>query len=442
MTESVDSIVPAGLIQHAILILNGRCTGPAPQQQMQMQYQLERAFGRVLGLGWSQTNDNVFTGTPQPTNNQALHWPIMHPIDIVCGAYTYQCLPQPFTLRDDDVAAISALYPSGSIDNPNSSAPGKIWSYTQASRVFGTVAFPTGQGMQGVNVVLQRQQGGWSIPEAWYDTSSVSGFEFQQNGGNAVTGSVTGIAASMGSTYLSLEGYYDLAWVPNIDPNSAQNGGMFVVVTTEAINPLYTGAHAVGPYVMGSVAPSGAAESQLLNRYAQYAGSAQPAYFAPADAAGGCNTGSDGVESAPLPVASSGWWTGVLCAHGHAAWSSLIAQPGRTATLEVTALDEQGYATTAKAMPLIGVWATTDATGTLPTVAATSTAFNTVSLGMTAVKVATAQGLRFVIADARGDGRPDFAYQRAGAVCGHGYACGDQRERRADHDYRDGISRG
>jgi hypothetical protein len=73
VTESVDSIVPAGFIQHAILILNGRCTGPAPQQQMQLQYQLMRAFGRVLGLGWSQTNDNVFTDSPQPTGNQALN---------------------------------------------------------------------------------------------------------------------------------------------------------------------------------------------------------------------------------------------------------------------------------------------------------------------------------------------------------------------------------
>ena len=85
VTESVDSIVSAGFIQHAILILNGRCAGPAAQQQMQLQYQLMRAFGRVLGLGWSQTNDNVFTDTPQPTVNQALYWPVMHPIDIICG---------------------------------------------------------------------------------------------------------------------------------------------------------------------------------------------------------------------------------------------------------------------------------------------------------------------------------------------------------------------
>ena len=419
VTESVDSIIASGSIEHAILVLNGRCTGPAPQQQLQMQYQLERAFGRVLGLGWSQTNDNVFTRTPQPTNKQALHWPILHPIDIVCGAYTYQCQPEPFTLRDDDVAAISSLYPyvtnySPSVPPP---APGKIWSYVQASIVYGTLTFPTGQGMQGVNVVLQRQQGGWNIPEAWYDVSAVSGSVFQQNAGNRVTGAGTGIAASMGSTNLQLEGGYTFSWVPDIDPEGAQNGGMFVVLTTEAINPLYIGAYSVGPYTTGDVEPSGATMSQLQNRYPTIPNwvpwDALEGIFPPSDAASNCNTGGEGEESEPLPVAAGGWWTGVLCAHGHTAWSSFHAKAGRTATLEVTALDESGLATTRKAMPLIGAWGATDATGTLPTVAATPSAFNTVTLGMTAANVATtqAEGLRFVIADARGDGRPDFAYQ-------------------------------
>jgi hypothetical protein len=419
VTESVDSITPAGLIQHAIVVLNGRCTGSAPEQQLQMQYQLQRAFGRVLGLGWSQTNDNVFTRTPTPTANQALHWPVMHPIDIVCGAYTYQCLPQPFTLRDDDVASITSLYPYVTNYNPSLAppAPGKIWSYEQASILGGTATFPTGEGMQGVNVELQRMQGGWGIPEAWYDVSTVSGAVFQQNAGNPVTGVGTGIAASMGSTNLQLEGSYKFSWVPDIDPMGAQNGGMFVVLTTEAINPLYIGAYSVGPYSTGNVEPSGALMSQIQNQNPTLpywnAGYYLPTSFPAKGAASNCNTGGDGVETAALPVTTGGWWTGVLCAHGHTAWSSFMARAGRTATLEVTALDESGLATTAKAMPLIGVWAATDPTGTLPTVAATPSAFNTVTLGMTAAGVATAQAetLRFVIADARGDGRPDFAYQ-------------------------------
>ncbi len=80
--ESVDSISAGGKIQHAVLVLNGRCTGPAPEQQLQLNTSSCVAFGRIIGLAWSQTNDNVFTGTPTPTIQQALHWPIMHPVDI------------------------------------------------------------------------------------------------------------------------------------------------------------------------------------------------------------------------------------------------------------------------------------------------------------------------------------------------------------------------
>lgn len=62
VTESVDLFIQPGKIAHAILVVNGRCTGAAQEQQLQLQYQLMRAFGRVIGLGWSQLNDNVFTG--------------------------------------------------------------------------------------------------------------------------------------------------------------------------------------------------------------------------------------------------------------------------------------------------------------------------------------------------------------------------------------------
>jgi hypothetical protein len=262
VTESVDRIAPAGSIQHAILVLNGRCTGPAPQQQLQLQYQLERAFGWVLGVGWSQTNDNVFTQSPPPLYEQALHWPIMHPIDIVCGAYTYQCLPQPFALRDDDVAAITTLYPMRVLDQfpTTPPAPGKVWSYLQAGVVNGTVSFPAGEGMQGVNVMLQRQLLSSPTPEGFYDVSSVSGFLYQQSAGNPVTGAASGIQDSMGSTSGQLQGFYNLGWIPEIDPPGASGGQMFAVVTTEPINPLYTGAYSVGPYVAGSVSPSVRAE--------------------------------------------------------------------------------------------------------------------------------------------------------------------------------------
>ena len=66
VVESVDSIGLDGTIHHAVLILNGRCVGSTPQQLTQMQYQLERAFGSVVGVAWSQCNDNIFTGATPP----------------------------------------------------------------------------------------------------------------------------------------------------------------------------------------------------------------------------------------------------------------------------------------------------------------------------------------------------------------------------------------
>src|SRR6202042_526442 len=92
---------------------------------------------------------------------------------------------------------------------------------------------------------------------------------------------------------------------------------------------------------------------------------------------------SSDVCSSDLAVASQGWWSGLLCGYGHSAWSSLSVKANRSATFEVTAEDEQGSATSAKAMPVIGVWNATDALGSLPGVAGAGEAFNGEANGMT-----------------------------------------------------------
>jgi hypothetical protein len=404
VTESVDSIVPAGHIQHALLVLNGRCTGPAPEQQLQLQYQLMRAFGRVLGLGWSQTNDNVFTGSPQATYNQAMHWPVMHPIDIICGAYTYQCMPQPFTLRPDDLSALAQLYYIGKGQAP----PGKTDSLLNANQLSGKLQFPTGQGMQGVNVVARRwpQYTLSSEIEDWYTASSVTGAFFRQSNGNPVAGTDFSMEGSLGSLNNSWEGYYDFERVPML-PGDWQ----MIVVETEPVNPLYTGQYAVGPYTANTVEPSGPDTSQTFGIFGSYS---QPyAVFSATEAASTCNTPADGTEAAPAAIAASGWWSGLLCGYGHSAWSSLTVKGNRSLTVEVTAEDEQGFATMAKAMPVIGVWNATDPLGSLPGVAGVSEAFNGQATGMTtlATSIARPDQLRIAIADQRGDGRPDFNYQ-------------------------------
>ena len=403
VTESVDSIVPAGFIQHAILVLNGRCTGPAPQQQMQLQYQLMRAFGRVLGLGWSQTNDNVFTDSPQPTANQALYWPVMHPIDIICGPYTYQCMPQPFTLRPDDLSALAQLY----FIAQGQAGSGKQDSLLNASELNGHMSFPDGEGMQGVNVVVRRwrQYTPPSQIEDWYVASGVSGSLYRQLNGNPVTGTDLSMAGSQGTQDSWYQGYTLIQRIPMLPGNWQE-----LILETEPVNPLYTGQYAVGPYTANTVAPSGSDPVLTEGLFGSYV----QAYldWATDNAASACNTAADGTEAAPTAVPAQGWWQDQLCGYGHSAWSSLSVKANRSLTIEVTAEDEQGFASNLKAMPVIGVWNATDALGSLPGVASSAEAFNGESNGMTTLTgfFKKPDQLRIAIADQRGDGRPDFNY--------------------------------
>ena len=108
----------------------------------------------------------------------------------------------------------------------------------------------------------------------------------------------------------------------------------------------------MGPYV-ATVTPSGSNLSLVQGLFSSY----QQAFgdFFVSDSASTCNPGPDGTEAAPAAVAATGWWQGLLCGYGHTAWSSLSVKGNRSLTLEVTAEDEQGLATTAKAMPVVGI---------------------------------------------------------------------------------------
>ena len=401
VTESVDSISPDGHIRHALLILNGRCTGPAPEQQLQLRYQLTRAFGRILGLAWSQANDNVFTGTPRASYNQALHWPIMHPIDVVCGPYTYQCMPQPFTLRDDDLSALSALYPVGPW-NIAAFAPGHEHTFLHANRVRGAITFPNGQGMAGVNVVVHRNEPFWDTPEPWESVSSASGFAFRHNSTTPLTPTTaTSLNASLGSTDPALEGYYDLYRIPLPLNEDWQN----LYVTTQPINPLYTGLYTVGPYDANAVTPSGFTSTQHAWTVANY--SDTTLNFAAASPADTCPA-----TTVTTPFNPTGWRTGTLCGYNHTDWSTFSVQSNRTLTIEVTSQDESNYPSTTKALPILGLWNIPPATNVSPD-SATLTAFNSPIAATTTLtlQTTTARTLTLAIADQRGDGRPDYHYQ-------------------------------
>ncbi len=409
VTESVDLFDPAGYISHAIVVLNGRCTGTAPEQQLQMQYQLERVFGRVLGLAWSQTNDNVFTGRPQATYNQAMNWPVMHPLDILCGLYSYQCMPQPFTLRPDDIAGMVGLYPVAKGTTPPA---GKQVSLADANSLQGFVNFPTGEGMAGVNVLFEQAPRFSPIAQGYFQTSAVTGSSFRRAGFSPFASGNDSAAASMGTTALLNQGYYFVPYFAVTDPYNAQTE----IVSTEGVNPLYTGELSVGPYGLGMVSPAGSAPTPYVWLGVGPGGPIGQT-FTIADAPASCGNGADGTAAEPVAAAVDGWWNGLLCGYGHAAYAAIPVKGGRTLTVEVTALDANGFATTAKAMPVIGLFAPTDAVEALPSLGATLAAFNGLGIGTTTLDAqpfaaGDAGGVvRVGIADERGEGRPDFAYQ-------------------------------
>jgi hypothetical protein len=101
----------------------------------------------------------------------------------------------------------------------------------------------------------------------------------------------------------------------------------------------------------------------------------------------------------------------LLCPLGHTSWWKVQVKAGSSWTLEVTALDETGAATTSKAQPLIGVWNVGD--GGLPTVASEPWSMNSMAPGVTQLWMpagSTPGNYMFAVADQYGGGRPDFGY--------------------------------
>lgn len=399
---SVDNLAVTGNIAHALVLVNGLCATTA-SQIANLQYQLIRAFGRVLGLDWSQTNEQIFDISQIPTDGLA-GWPIMHPIERLCNGGGGQCFSSPTQLRTDDIAALNRLYPVTAANI--GSFPAKTITASATISVQGTIQFPDGQGMQGVNVVLQPLVNG--APDLRYTASAVSGAYFQGNVGNSITGSTDAngdLLDRFGSDDTSLEGFFDLSGVP-LPPGVTASQYQ---LTFEALNPLYTGNVSVGPYTNGQVAPSGTMPVVALGTLS--AGSAITQTVDIDDADQG-QSGADGAEDAPATVPVNGEWTARITGYGHSGWFAWWARGGREFTVETEALDEDENNTENKPQMVVGAWNGTDAVGTVP-VSGTVRPFNGNVAGLTTLPVLTIADseVRIGLADFRGDGRPDFAYR-------------------------------
>ena len=118
-------------------------------------------------------------------------------------------------------------------------------------------------------------------------------------------------------------------------------------------------------------------------------------------------------EPRPQPriLPASGLWAGRLSQVGQTDWFTFPVRGGRSFTVVTQALDETGAPTNAKAMPSLGVWDAFDAVGaTAVGSAPDSTAWPPARAGCRSLPSGDDM-VRLGIADERGDGRPDYAYQ-------------------------------
>jgi len=397
----IDNVNPDATIAHAVILLNGLCAANANLLQM-MSFELERAFGRILGLDYSQVNPGALTNGEV---NGTLGWPVMQPLSGLCGASGGACIPNPSVLRWDDIAALNRLYPitAGNL----SSFPGKQLTAANTVSIQGTITFKTGAGMQGVNVVARPLDSGGN-PLYQYTVTAISGASFNGNHGNPVTGFVDANKNPLtmwGSNAASTQGFFDLSGIPLPPGMTTAN----YQVTFEPINPLYILSNSVGPYLDGSPEPSGTLAP--ISVPSMSAGSSQTLTVDVSDSAKGGYDDAIGTEAAPRLLPASGLWAGRLSQVGQTDWFTFPVRGGRSFTVVTLALDETGAPTSAKAMPSLGIWDAFDPVGSKAV--GSEAGLNGLATGQSWLQVSVAGDdiVRLAIADERGDGRPDYTYE-------------------------------
>lgn len=400
----LDNVNPDATIAHGIVVLNGLCATDAGKLEM-MSFELERAFGRILGLDFAQVNPGALSSGETNEAVQLEGWPVMQPYSGICSASGGACIPNPAQLRWDDIAALNRIYPITA--DTLASFPGKQVTTAMTVSVQGTIRFRTGAGMQGVNVVA-RPLDSQGNPLDQYAVSIVSGSYFNGNHGNPVTGwtDLNGnLLTIWGSNDASMQGFFDLSGIP-LPPGAATANFQ---ISFEPIDPLYILGNSVGPYLDGSPQLSGSLPPVTLPAMA--AGTAQTFNVNVADSAMDSYGDGIGSEDTPRILAPSGLWCGRLSQVGQTDWYTFPVRGGRTFTVLTEALDETGAPTNRKAMPALGIWDAFDPAGSVAV--GYGAGLNGLAIGESLLRVTASADdvVRLGISDERGDGRPDYLYQ-------------------------------
>ena len=356
----VDNLGTTAQFLHALIVLNGLCAQTSSQLP-DLQYHLVRVIGRVLGLDWSQANLNVITRNPPPVAEDYAGFPVMHQIDPVgcvpvAICYSNHGALDPSQPKMDDQAALSRLYP---VTAQNLAGfPGKQIFSQVTARIHGIVYFTdasglVAQGMQAVNVVVWWIDPSTQQPSGTAVASSVSGFLFSGNSGNAVTGYTDSTGLNFdrfGSDDRALEGFFDLAGLQI--PNGASSSQYQISV--EAVDSLWS--ENVGPYGSTSqVQPSGSALQVIVN--VTLGGDVQQDILMRGSAVQKQQWYAPTSYATPVQVPASGNWGGALSGYGTADFFQFAAQAGRTLSVIVNALDDSGNLSQSKALVVVGMWA-------------------------------------------------------------------------------------
>lgn len=392
-----DNFAVTGNIAHALIIINGVCAS-ASTQLPDVQYRLVRILGRVFGLGWSQANLNVQTGKPAPTADDYAGFPVMHFLDPAACVPISRCYPNAAVPKVDDISALARLYPAS---GGNPQPAGRVWGNVYFTDKSGNAT----QQMQGVNVVARLMVSGQ--PSRQFVVTAVSGNQFVGDAGNIINGYVdeNGLRFDrFGSNDTSLEGFYDLGQltIPT---------GQTIAQYQLSVEPIdTTWSWGIEPYGPTQVGPSGSFAPVVVT--VVNGSNAERDILMLGSAIAQTHPGSGSTYSIPAALPQGGGWGSWVSGYGATDWFQFTAQANRTASVAVTALDEGENPTESKLLPIIGMWVLSDQTQN-PAPASTPTAFNSLTFGTTRLDVAFAASdtFRLGIADARGDGRPDFFYQ-------------------------------
>jgi hypothetical protein len=393
----VDNFGVTANFLHALVVINGQCALQS-SQLTDVEYRLVRVLGSVLGLGWSQANLNVITGSPPPTQADYAGFPVMHNIDPYSCVPITLCYPNPYQPKMDDQASLSQLYPATSFSADTAEISGSVY--------FSNAGGQAGQPMQGVNVVARWIDPETGLPSRQYVATSVSGFLFTGNTGNEATGfdESNGDAFNQwGSDDATLEGFFDL---PGLQIPGGQTAAQYQL-TVEAVDPLWS--TYVGPYDGLQVEPSGTIQPILVN-VTQGANTQQDVVMQDS-AVQTENFYGPTTYQAPVPVPEGGDWNASLSPYADLDYFWFSGQANRSLAVLVTALDPTGNPTESKSQPVIGMWALSNP-GQAPAPANTPSAFNSEMFGVTQLnaQLFSATDFRIGISDYRGDGRPDYLY--------------------------------